>query len=387
MNSELRNVLRVEDPTGLVYYLGTITPAEIKQLTFVPVVSASEREGQDESILLNERPNEGYQRSGEVKRMQKICEAVQSRPKCLIPPVVIATRGAWKFTAASPKTPNFGTITASDQAAIIDGQHRLGGLLRLLKEAADESVKGRQIPFMAVDELDQQDEREEFMVINDNQKGVKKSLIHYLGKDKDFYGRAAYALMEDDGSPFKGRIDIQKKHDWDLVLFGAVKECVELMFGDAVRTAKKFDPYKDEKIQERAIEYVLSYWKAVRENLPEFWADIEKMPPIGAKKSKEKPGTTAFTYRLLEETGIRAFSELASELFALTWMDLGKPSFEQIGDYLSKMSGSDQLKKVLTKPKHDPTVLELDPKLDSSGKAGVKALSTWLHDELRKVKK
>jgi hypothetical protein len=39
MPAELKNVLKVVDPTGLIYYLGTITPSEIKSLTFVPVVT------------------------------------------------------------------------------------------------------------------------------------------------------------------------------------------------------------------------------------------------------------------------------------------------------------------------------------------------------------
>ena len=39
MTVEVRNVLRVEDPIGVVYYLGTIKPQQIKELTFVPVVT------------------------------------------------------------------------------------------------------------------------------------------------------------------------------------------------------------------------------------------------------------------------------------------------------------------------------------------------------------
>lgn len=386
MPVELKNVLRVQDPCGLTYYLGTLSPKMIKDLTFVPVAKPSEPQG-DPATVLNERPEKGYQRAGEPKRMEAIWKFVKDRPNCLIPPVVLASRGNWHFTPV-PKHDNFGTIQAEDLAAIIDGQHRLGGLLRLVpdEEATDE-LKSRPIPFMAVDDLPQENERQEFVDINDNQKGVKKSLIHYLERDKFFHGRAAYALMEDEESVFKGRIDIQKKHDWTLILFGAAKECVELMYDAGFRKAKSFDPWKDESVQLAAIGHILDYWRAVRDTMPEYWSDMDLMPPVGTKKSKEeKPGTSAFKWRLLEETGIRAFSKLANELFGLTWMPgMRAPSFEAIRAHLSAMAGNEQVRKALTKTKLDKSITEWDPDLKSSGKAGVTAIFNYLRGALQEV--
>jgi DGQHR domain-containing protein len=386
MPVELKNVLRVEDPCGLTYYLGTLTPKMIKQLTFVPVVTASAQEG-DPAILLNERPEKGYQRAGEAKRMEAICKFVKSRPNCLIPPVVLASRGKWRFAPVSKQYDHLGMIQAEDLAAIIDGQHRLGGLLRLLGDPeATEQLKSRPIPFMAVDELPEENEKQEFVVINDNQKGVKKSLIHYLGRDKVFAGQAAAALMEDEESVFRGRIDIQKKHDWIVILFGAAKECVELMYDADFRKTRSFDPWKEDSIQEAAISYVLEYWKAVRDAMPEYWSDMDLMPAIGVKKSKENPGTSAFRFRLLEETGIRAMSRLASELFAITWMGgMRAPSFEAIRAHLSAMAENEQVRKALTKPKLDPTVVEMDSDLKSTGKAGVSAIFRYLRGALQEL--
>jgi DNA-sulfur modification-associated len=84
-------------------------------------------------------------------------------------------------------------------AAIIDGQHRLGGLLRLVNdgEVGDE-LKSRPIPFMAIELMDMDREKQEFVDINYNQQGVKKSLIHYLNREDNFFGKAAAALMEDE---------------------------------------------------------------------------------------------------------------------------------------------------------------------------------------------
>ena len=110
------------------------------------------------------------------------------------------------------------------------------------------------------------------------------------------------------------------------------------------------------------------------------------MPSVGTHKSKEQPGTRGFRYRLLEETGLRAFSRLACDLFAMTWMDaLQTPSWDTIGQYLTGLGKSDQIKLVLSKPKLRPEVLHENPLLKSTGKAGVDTLYLYLKNELLSV--
>ncbi len=386
MPVELKNVLKVVDPCGLTYFLGTLTPKEIKQLTFVPVVNLTERD--DATLFLVEKPG-GYQRTGDSKRMDVIRDFVKRRSDCLIPPVVLSARGKWEFTAVSKQHERFGSIQAQEVAAIIDGQHRLGGLLRLVTDGeVEENLKSRPIPFMAIEAMDVDREKQEFVDINYNQQGVKKSLIHYLNREDNFYGKAAAALMEDEESPFKGRIDSETKHPWTLILFGAAKECVEEMFGEKMRKVVKFNPEEDKSLQEQGIEFVLQYWRAIQSSLPEFWADMDLMPPIKEKKTKEKPGTSAFNFRLLEETGIRAFARLADFLFHVTWIEaMRQPSFDAIKRYLTELGKKDNVRKALTKPSKDPSVLQLDPDLKSSGKAGVKAIYLHLEAELQQVMK
>lgn len=384
MPTELKNVLKVVDPTGLIYYLGTITPEEIKSLTFVPVVTETSQ--QDDGLeSLKEIPG-GYQRSGDTKRMEKIKDFIIHRPSCLIPPVLLSARGSWKFTASSSNK-NIGSIQADDLAAIIDGQHRLGGLLKLASDhTISDDLKKRPIPFMAVDSMDLSAEKQEFVDINGNQKGVKKSLLVYLDREENFSAMAALALMEDEESVFKGRIDTQKKHDWTIFLFGAAKECIDLTYSKSFISPKGFDPFSNKNIRPAAIEFVLSYWRTVKDNMPEFWSDMDKMPNIGVKKSKDKPGTTGFDYRLLEETGIRAFSKLASELFITTWMDgIKSPSIDSIAKYIERLAARERVKLILSKPSKNDEVLSIDPDLKSTGKAGVDAIFIHLKSELQQV--
>lgn len=382
----IENVLRVEDSCGLTYFLGTLKPEEIKQLTFVPVVTKSSI-SEDSSEYLNEISG-GYQRSGEPGRMDKIKQFIMQRPSCVIPPVLLCARGNWEFKAQG-KNPSFGTIEAKELAAIIDGQHRLGGIWRLVSDsAASKELKMRPIPFMAIEYMSQEDEKREFVDVNDNQKGVKKSLLRWLELGETFSGQAATALMEDEESVFKDRIDVQKKHDWTLLLYGAMVECVELMFNRTFTNPKNFDPEKNPDLRESALEFTLNYWKMVAQCMPEFWGDIDLMPSIEQKKTKTKPGTKAFKYRLLEETGIRAFSKLGSELFLSTWIPAMKaPAWEVIEKYLKAMSSRENVKIVLTKPnKENPHVKAFDPDLKSSGKAGVDAIFRHLRSELEEVK-
>jgi DGQHR domain-containing protein len=318
--------------------------------------------------------------------MEKIKDFIVHRRACLIPPVLLSARGNWKFTPSNANK-SFGTIQADDLAAIIDGQHRLGGLLKLANDSTiDEELKQRPIPFMAVDDMDIAIEKQEFVDINGNQKGVKKSLLVYLEREDNFSAMAALAMMEDEESVFKGRIDTQKKHDWTIFLFGAAKECVDLMFSKNFTAPKGFDPYQDKEVRAAAIGFVLNYWRTVRDAMPEFWADMEKMPNISVKKSKDKPGTSDFDYRLLEETGIRAFSKLAAKLFVTTWIDgIKSPAFELISKYLEKMAGREQVKLVLSKPSKNDAVLKLNNDLKSTGKAGVDAIFIYLESELQQV--
>ena len=381
MPTELTNVLLVEDPTGISYCLGTLSATEIKQLTMVPVVSESQMGATDLELLLNEDSVNGYQRAGEARRMSQITNFVRSRPGCVIPPVLLSCRGKWTFVPDN-RGSNTGSLRADELAAIVDGQHRLGGMWRLARQDdVPEEVRRKPIPFMAVMDMDVERERQEFVDINNNQRGVKKSLIKYLDREDSFAGRAATALMEDEESVFRGRIDEQKARDWTIILFGAAQECVEEMFGRMLKL--KFDPESNEPQQEAGLAFVLRYWQIVSESLSDYWCDMEMMPPIGSPKSREYPGRWAFRYRLLEETGIRAFARLANEVLTYAWIEgASAPSWDTVEDLMRKLSESEVLKWVLAKPKLNPDVLKKDPLLKSTGKAGVEQIFTYLRSEL-----
>jgi DNA sulfur modification protein DndB len=307
----IENVIKVED-SGFTYYLGSILPQQIMQLTFVPC------EVQVEALrgVLNVRPTDGYQREGDVMRMRKIKTHFGESERSIIPPVLLSTRGKWLFR---PKTQNscFGSIEAEDCAAIIDGQHRLGGLSMLSSDPETERGRAdRKVPFMAVQFNDAREEQEQFEIINDEQKGIPKSHLKFINRHAQFPGIAADVLKEDTDSVFVGRIAVAKRGDADLITFGAAEEIVSLMFDSQFTTSTGFFPGRDQTTKSQGIRLILEYWKCVRECFPVQWSDMEKMPPSRSARSTSHPGRSKFTYRLLEETGIRALAKVGATVLA-----------------------------------------------------------------------
>ncbi len=378
---KIENVLKVADPSGLTYYLGTISPAQIMQLTFVPCVA---RVNED---ALNVRTENGYQREGDKKRMSEIANFYSKSLSSLVPPVLLATRGKWAFSP-NTKSASVGSVEASDCAAIIDGQHRLGGLSLMCQnsETLPEALN-RSIPFMAVEFPDVAREAEEFEVINGRQKGIKKSHLKYIQRSADFTGNAANMLKEDEDSPFFGRIAIAERHDWDLITFGAACEIVDLTFDSYFCTNTGFRPKSSEDSQAKAMVLLQNYWRSVSVAFDGMWGEIHTLPPLGAAKSAQHPGRSKFKFRLLEETGLRAMAALGSKILYKAWMSNSQDvAWQTVDTLLAKVAEDERVNLVLQKlsQENKESILAIDAKLQMSGKAGVASLTQILVGALDK---
>lgn len=367
----INDVIQVND-RGIIYYLGVLEPAQISQLTFVPceVPVASLNK------ILVIRHQDGYQREGDVKRMERIKNHYANSEHSLIPPVVLSTRGKWKFKAYKSGG-SIGIIEAEDCAAIIDGQHRLGGLSLLAEDTKlDAEQKARKIPFMAVDFDAVAVEKEQFEIINDEQKGIPKSHLKFINKGGSFNGIVASALREAEDSVFAGRIGIAKRADWDLITFGAAEEIVAMIF-DAFFCQNAFRPDQNKESQSRGLRIALNYWQAVAENFPELWSDMALMPAPQSPKTSLFPGRSKFKYRLLEETGLRAFARLGSRVLHRAYIPATEDiAWENVSMTLSRMASDDLVTKVMRKKTMDniTELVLIDPELQYAGKAGVNAL-------------
>jgi DNA sulfur modification protein DndB len=369
---KLNEVIKVED-REFVYYLGTIEPSQILELTFVPCevpVAALEN-------VLNIRHQGGYQREGDVKRMGKIKAHYSDNNGSLIPPVLLSTRGKWEFQSASKNTPNYGSIEAKDCAAIIDGQHRLGGLSLMSADSNISSeMKIRKIPFMAVQFIDEENEKIQFEIVNDEQKGIPKSHLKFINRGSHFPGMVADAFREAEDSVFCGRIGVAKRADWDLITFGSAEEIVAFTF-DAFFCQNAFKPDVSMEDRARGLRIALMYWQAVKDCFPTMWSDIDSMPMPSSSKTPTNPGRSKFQYRLLEETGLMAFAKLGSKVLNKAYLkNSGDIAWETVKVILRKIAEDQVVQLAFQKKNKDnqDDLIGLDPQLQFQGKAGIPAL-------------
>jgi DGQHR domain-containing protein len=318
--------------------------------------------------------------------MKQIKEFYSEHTASLIPPVLLSTRGAWKFTPASARA-SVGSIEANDLASVIDGQHRLGGLSMLaLNENSSEEALNRNIPFMAVEFENIKTESEEFEVINGKQKGIKPSHLKYIRKNESFAGNAAAMLKEDTDSIFYGRIAISTRADCDLITFKAATDLVAYTF-DNLFCTNAFRPDSSEESQQKAMHILAEYWRKVSQVFSLQWSDIGYMPAVFSVKSPEHPGRAKFVYRILEETGLRAFAKLGAIILTKSWLSGGGDvAWQNVEELLEKVASDPRTQLALQKikPHNKNDILAIDPGLQMQGLAGEKTLFNILYGALER---
>jgi DNA sulfur modification protein DndB len=291
---KVQNVLRKElgDRT---YYYGSFPSSSAKELTFVPVIERSVK------TPLTEIVDNGYQRPGSMPRMNKFKHFLQSNPSSVVPPVILSGRGEWTFEPSTFEEA-FGALSVSKAAAIIDGQHRLGGYVAL-HESEDEI---RQVDFVLIENLTRDEEIHEFSMINNTQVGVPKSLSEFIAADNPLlsskisgdYVHIAWGLNIDQSSPLYGRITRTKMGQDHLFALHSVATELERMFSHGALV----DLPRDTKL-----EILIKYWLLIQDAHPDQFDDVTKL-------GVPKEGRRAFKYKLLELTGLIAWSRIGYQI-------------------------------------------------------------------------
>lgn len=302
---------RFSEITGVVkkfqgeqeYFFGTISSDRIKNVTFVPVIELSRTFKDKINTCLNENAEKGYQRPGSLTRMRAFAKFLKENRNSIIPPVLLSGRGNWVFEQEG-QDENIGKLIIQDPAAIIDGQHRIGGFVYLYEKLYEDESDIRQVSFIFLPELTLDQEKSEFVVVNNTQKGVPKPLTAYLEGSNE--AQIAWGLNEEFDGPFKGRITkttLQRTH---LFALHSVAKQVKRLF--SVGEVAKLDI--DEKL-----EYMSKFWTIIADELPEQWSDIEKLDNTDTR------GRLDFEYKLLELTGLIAWAHTGSLIFWRSYSD------------------------------------------------------------------
>jgi len=293
------------------YLFGTIGSDKIKNLTFVPVIEYSQK------TFLSEETKEGYQRPGSQYRMRAFAKFLKEHPNSVVPPVLLSGRGNWEFES---KGPGLGELNIEGKAAIIDGQHRLGGFVFLYES---EDVV-RNISFILLPELTISEEKTEFLIVNNSQKGVPRPLTSFL-EDKE-EAQVGWGLNEEIDSPFHGRITRTTLRSNQLFALHSLAKNVKRLFSLGV--------LQDLDVESK-IEFMSRYWVIIADQLPDAWSDIYLLD------DPESKGRRDFRHKLLELTGLVAWSHTGAHIFFRSYSETSGMNWENVIRLVEAASGID----------------------------------------------
>lgn len=269
----------------LTYYTGRIMASDAKDLTFVPVYDD----------LLDPKSfvaqiGGGYQRPGKPARMRQFAKYLDSNPLAIVPPVLLSTRQKWIFRADG--NGEIGSLIVRGPAAIIDGQHRLGGFIYRWENASED----RAIDFVAYEGLTSKREAEVFNTINGNAKIVPKGIGKVI--EDSWSTQVALKLRSDRQSPFFQKIYVAEKREFDGALFNlsSIDKEILMTFSHGA-----FSNLVENEDVEAMYKIFSSYWRVISQCFEEEWEDINRSP-------------NEQSWKLLELTGIIAWSKAAGDI-------------------------------------------------------------------------
>jgi len=312
MSSSIENVVLRKNRNS-EYYYGSVNSDIIKGMSFVPVIEDSEV---TQSIVEEVRDENSYQRPGTKDRMRRFSEYLQQNINALVPPVIISGRD-WTFEKNSDES-NFGKLIVNSPAAIIDGQHRVGGYIHMFENTNDILP----IDFICLTNLSIDDEKKLFIDINSTQKGVPGGIITLHDAQNNESARLALDLHQSPTSPFCGKIGIAKVAKNQLFGLKSIAQNIDKMFNHG----------KLERIsEEEKFQKLVSYWDLISNIFSTEWSDIEYLDDESSRGKKE------FKYKLLELTGFIAFSSIGQEIFARSYVDGVGIDIDKVGRFLQSI--------------------------------------------------
>ena len=312
---EIAGVIR-KTQRNQIFFFGTISSDKVKNVTFVPVNESSPR-----ATPLNESIEEGYQRPGSSSRMRNFTRFLKDQPNSVVPPIILSGRGNWHFKPNGDGQ-ELGKLIIQGKAAVLDGQHRLGGFVHLYESENDV----REISFILIPHLTSEQETKEFLTVNNTQKGVPRSLTAYLENTEE--AQVAWGLNEEVDSPFCQRITKTTLQSTQLFRLNSVTTQVKRLFS--------IGAVQDLDVVEK-IDLMSQFWTIIADQLHEEWSDIDKLDNPDIKGSRRN----AFDYKLLELTGLIAWSYTGAQIFSRSYNEEIGMNWDNVRRLVKAVSGID----------------------------------------------
>ncbi len=290
--SVINNIVRKS--VGITtYFFGTITSDKLRAATYVPVLDLSP------SAFLTEVVVDGYQRRGTPARMKAFGNFLAANPDHVTPPILLSGRDGWSFV---PETNGWaGSLEFSKPAAIVDGQHRVGGFVWLFEH----KNKVSEVSFILLHQLTREVEMRTFIVVNNMAKGVAKSTTTYLEGEEE--AQIAWLLNTEEDSPFKGLISRGTVERNQLFALHSVAKEIKRLFS--------VGPVADLDVQTKA-DFAGQFFRGVADELDDTWyPDLEKLYEPTSRGKKD------FESKLLELTGLIAWSYVGAQILSRSYSE------------------------------------------------------------------
>jgi len=284
------------------------------------------------SKLYNDPSGKGYQRPITKKRCTDFANYLSQGEGALYTPILLNAAGNWEFHAYDKNRPSFGRLLCKNKAALMDGQHRLGGI----KEYMEETGSTLNVPFLAFHYLDEDEEILLFDVINTKAKGIGTSLSRYLNRNTDDLSWVATNLILKPESPFfsKGTLIGMRSKERNITLQNLYNIVHLLTKGSELASLPK----------EKKLNLALFYFNLIKELFPDEWEDnkLYRMTHITCLNALAIAGNTILNENYLSKSQQPDSVKIANKMANLSNID-----WLSIGDlkYLKGVAGSKMLAK------------------------------------------
>lgn len=109
---------------GKVAYLGSVSATSALQITYVKPY--------------DHPSGKGYQRPVDSKRCNDFALYLSKGENALFTPILLNAESKWEFSPYDKSRSSFGRLICKEQASLMDGQHRLGGIKRYTQDTNSE---------------------------------------------------------------------------------------------------------------------------------------------------------------------------------------------------------------------------------------------------------
>lgn len=287
------------------------------------------------SKLYNDPSGKGYQRPISAKRCVDFANYLSKGEGSLYTPILLNAAGNWEFHSYDKNRPSFGRLICRNKAALMDGQHRLGGIKRYMEETG----ATLNVPFLAFHYLDEDEEILLFDVINTKAKGIGTSLSRYLNRDNDDLSWVATNLILKPESPFfsKGTLIGARSKERNITLQN-LYNIVHLL----TKKSKLALLSKEKKLS-----LSLFYFNLIKELFPDEWEDnkLYRMTHITCLNALAIAGNTILNENFLEQSqqpDSVAIANMMVKLSNIDWLSIGDLKYLK-GAAGSKMLAADIL--------------------------------------------